>query len=219
MHFMKEKAVEFSYQARYFQVGEINASTKQIILAIHGYGQQAKYFIKKFKCLEPHNVCVIAPEGLSRFYLEGFSGRVGATWMTKEDRLTDIKNYISYLNQLYEEIKETIPTSAKISLLGFSQGSATVSRWAINGKVPFTKMVLWAGIFPPDMNFEEAKNIFEDKDIHYVYGLNDPYINKEKLQEMDKLSKQLGLKPIVTKFEGDHVIEEDTLKTIFLNNS
>ena len=36
----------------------------------------------------------MAPEGLSRFYLEGFSGKVGATWMTREDRLNDIDNYL-----------------------------------------------------------------------------------------------------------------------------
>ena len=37
---------------------------------MHGYGQLAEYFIRKFNVLEEQNICVIAPEGFSRFYLE-----------------------------------------------------------------------------------------------------------------------------------------------------
>jgi hypothetical protein len=67
---MEESDISFQFRARYYKLGEINAATRQIWFVLHGYGQLAQFFIKKFNTLTDHNVCVIAPEGLSRFYLE-----------------------------------------------------------------------------------------------------------------------------------------------------
>lgn len=75
----------------------------------------------------------MAPEALNRFYLEGFAGRVGATWMTKEERLQEIDDYVNYLNQLYKTILANTDTSEiTVNILGFSQGVATVCRWIAN---------------------------------------------------------------------------------------
>jgi hypothetical protein len=88
---MTQNELGFSFKARYSRLGEINDDTEQVWFVIHGYGQLAHYFIRKFALLENKNTCIIAPEGLSRFYVNelkegGFrnSDRVGATWMTKE---------------------------------------------------------------------------------------------------------------------------------------
>lgn len=212
------KYITFQYSARYFQLGELNNDTKEIVFVCHGYGQQAKYFIDKFKIIANDVRCVIAPEGLSKFYLEGFSGRVGATWMTKEDRLNEIENYIEYLDSLYAGIITKVPKRVKITLLGFSQGSATISRWAIRGRVSYSKLILWAGIFPPDMDFNSANKILRNKEIHYIYGTQDPFITETRLSEMSELSKRLDLSPTITTFEGKHEIDEKTLKNIFINN-
>src|SRR5689334_7771778 len=104
---MRQQEITFNFKARYYKLGEINSSTKAIWFVLHGYGQLAQYFLRKFRILEKYNICVIAPEGLSRFYLENItspsgrnSDRVGATWMTKENRLMDIEHYIQYLNTI-----------------------------------------------------------------------------------------------------------------------
>ena len=68
---MEQKNVDFEFRARYFQIGSLSPSTKNVIFLLHGYGQQAKYFIRKFQILENAHTCLIAPEGLSRFYLQG----------------------------------------------------------------------------------------------------------------------------------------------------
>ncbi|UII29328.1 serine hydrolase family protein [Fulvivirga maritima] len=214
---MRQHSVKFGFEARYFQLGELNEHTKKIVFVLHGYGQQAKYFIRKFQGIENEDTCIIAPEGLSRFYLKGFSGRVGATWMTKEERLTDIANYISYLNQIYSNVLSIFPPSnlPNITLLGFSQGAATASRWAVNGLVSFDRLILWAGIFPPDMDFEKASMIIQNKEIHYVYGTEDPFITEERLTEMQTLSSRLEVSPKVTTFTGVHDIDPATLKDLF----
>ena len=38
--------------AKYFTLGELNENTETVWFVIHGYGQLAEYFIKKFKVLE-----------------------------------------------------------------------------------------------------------------------------------------------------------------------
>ena len=216
---MEEKFIEFEYKARYSQLGTLEPKTKNLIFVIHGYGQLSKYFIRKFNSLDNGDNCIIAPEGLSRFYLEGFSGRVGATWMTKEDRETDIANYVNYLNALYVSIKNNISPNTKISIIGFSQGSATVSRWVSTNIIPFDQLVLWAGIFPPDMNFTTTSQILQGKKITYVYGENDPFITKDRLDEMKQLSTRLDVTPEIITFSGDHNINEDVLRQIFIDNS
>jgi predicted esterase len=212
---MTEKQIEFTYKARYYKLGEISASTKQVWFVLHGYGQLAQFFIKKFNVLEDHGIVVIAPEGLSRFYLEELqttgrkNNRVGATWMTRENRLMDIENYIQFLNILFEtEMKGSqIPTT----VLGFSQGSATASRWVIDGNITFTRLILWAGILPPDMNFETGSQVLQNKQIHLVYGTRDPFLTDTRFAEMKTLTQKLNARVNITTFDGEHDIDKPTL--------
>jgi predicted esterase len=212
---MTESQISFNFNARYYKQGEISPATKQVWFVIHGYGQLAKYFIKKFNVLEEQGIVVIAPEGLSRFYMEELqtsgrkNNRVGATWMTSENRLMDIGNYIQYLNAMYEtEIKNH---SIPITVFGFSQGSATASRWVIDGHIKFNRLILWAGILPPDMNFETGSHVLHDKEIHFVYGTQDPFVTDSRFAEMKELTLKLNTQVTVHTFEGGHEIDEATL--------
>jgi predicted esterase len=212
---MEQHEISFQFKARYFKLGEINPDTKQVLFVIHGYGQLAKYFIRKFDSL-PGNICVIAPEGLSRFYLESFepgsgrrNDRVGATWMTKENRLMDIDNYVEYLTSIYDyELKQRdIP----VTILGFSQGSATASRWALSNQVRFKRLILWAGLFPPDMDFNNGKEILERKEVLFVYGKKDPFLTDERFKEMSSLSEKISPHAKKIEFAGEHEIDTPTL--------
>ena len=208
---MTEHGISFSFQARYFKLGEISPNTEQVWFVLHGQGQLASFFIRKFRALQENKICVIAPEGLSHYYLDGYAGRVGSTWMTKENRLMDIENYIQYLNTIY--IKELTGTGfiGKTTLLGFSQGAATASRWAMDGKINFNRLILWGGIFPPDMDFEKGHELLNEKETYLVYGKSDPFLTDDKFAEMRNLSERLQIKPIEITFDGQHDIDEKTL--------
>ena len=101
---MQEHTLTVDFKARYYTLGQLNKDTRQIWFVFHGYGQLARYFIRKFAILTNQQILVIAPEGLSRFYIEKVESsgrpndRVGASWMTKENRTVDIENYLHYLN-------------------------------------------------------------------------------------------------------------------------
>ncbi len=214
---MQELQVTFNFQARYFKLGEINQHTRAVWFVLHGYGQLAKYFLTKFKALTDHGVCVIAPEGLSRFYMEDVNtrnqtgnNRVGATWMTRENRLMDIDNYIMFLNTIYKTEIHSNP-ALPVTLLGFSQGAATASRWAVQNSIDYNRLILWSGIFPADMDFEKSKEILKIKQVCQVYGSKDPFLTDSRIGEMRRLSEKLGVKSDPLVFDGGHEIHEETL--------
>ena len=55
-------------------------------VVLHGYGQLAADFIEPFGAVVTPERCVVAPEALSRFYVDGLESHeeVGASWMTRE---------------------------------------------------------------------------------------------------------------------------------------
>ncbi|MFN4234350.1 MAG: alpha/beta hydrolase [Bacteroidia bacterium] len=205
--------IHINYKARYFTYGNLSDTTKNIWFVCHGYGQLAEYFIRKFYILNPDENFVIVPEGLHRFYLNGHSGRVGASWMTKEDRLTDIENYIQFLDSVYfENVKNT---KAKIILLGFSQGAATASRWAAMGKSKIDKLILWAGVFPPDLPFENCLNKINQLNPLLVIGNKDEFISAEEMQEKIKWLDSEKINYQLHTFEGKHDIDGNVLIDIY----
>lgn len=220
---METGTLSFNFKARYFKLGEINTATQQVWFVLHGYGQLAEYFLRKFRPLERPEICVIAPEGLSRFYLEdvnkrsqGGSQRVGATWMTRENRLMDIDNYLNYLHAIYQQEVGT-RTDLKVTILGFSQGAATASRWALENKVHFNRLILWAGIFPEDMDFQRGHEVLSSKVVELVYGTQDPFLNDERLVHMRTLTEKLKVEASVKTFAGGHEIEEATLLSLAMS--
>lgn len=201
-------------KARYFTLGTLHSKTPAVWLVCHGYGQLASYFIRHFQPLTEAGHYVIAPEGLSRFYLQGFSGRVGASWMTKEDRQTDIDNYVQYLSDVYQAA--TNGTDIPLHLLGFSQGVATISRWALLSGVPFQQLVLWAGVFPPDLPIELPTAVLTKRKVSVVYGTSDPFLEQARIEEQLLLLKSRGITPEVISFDGKHEISESVLTSYFI---
>lgn len=207
--------IHISGQARYFTLGECNSQTPAIWLVCHGYGQLAPYFIKNFEILARAGHFIVAPEGLSRFYLQGTSGRVGASWMTREERQTDIHNYVAYISAVYEQVIEE--QQAPVNLLGFSQGVATISRWAMLSGKAFQHLVLWAGVFPPDLPMELSAETLINRKVSIVYGKEDPYVSDKVIEDQVQVFKQLNVEPSIIPFSGKHEISAEVLKSCFVD--
>ena len=214
---MSLQYINFSFKARFASLGHIEKSNSHIWFVLHGYGQLAPYFIKKFEPITDLNTLVIAPEGLSRFYLEDVTkrvatgnNRVGATWMTREDRLVDIENYLQYLTSVFQHVKKFSP-NASVTLVGFSQGAATATRWAQQNPQFFKRLILWAGILPEDLSLSESNQHFKSLPLHIVYGTNDPFLTDEQLMQQQTIETKTGLKAEITTFTGGHEIDKETL--------
>ncbi|HEX8426054.1 phospholipase [Hymenobacter sp.] len=205
--------------ARYFQLGEVSAATRQVWFVCHGYGQLAAYFIRHFAALSAADptLVVVAPEGLSRFYLQGPNngqGRIGATWMTREDRLIEIEDYVGYLNQLADTLLTQVPSEVRVTVLGFSQGAATVSRWLARAHFRPARLVLWAGAFPPDMEFTVATQLMRNLPVTLVCGDEDEFIKPAGVEKQREFLWSLGVEPEVVHFVGKHTLDANVLQQL-----
>lgn len=194
---------------RYFTHGSPEKA-EHLVFVLHGYGQLAEFFIRKFHHLSD-NYFIVAPEGMHRFYLTGTSGRVGASWMTREERETDIQDNIHWLDQLDQEINSKYSFKKK-HLVGFSQGGATAVRWQYLGNFHADQLVIWASIFPPDLELvNEIQNSPKSQN-YFVVGNEDEFYSKEQQQELLTFYTSKGFNS--TTYEGKHDIEPQTLKKI-----
>ena len=202
--------------ARYQQLGELSPATTQLWLVLHGYGQLAEYFIRHFAPLhaaDPAGTVIVAPEALSRFYLTGTGGRVGASWMTKADRLAEIDDQADYLTTLLSHLRLSCPPTARLTVLAFSQGTATASRWLVREATRWRpdQLVLWAGDFPADIDAGAARQLLTGLPVALVCGDQDEYVSLAKLQEQADTLRQHGADVNIHSFTGGHALNPDLL--------
>lgn len=209
---MIKKTLQIEKKARYFQLGNPGNDTSIVWVVLHGYGMLSEFFIQKFKKLENKNTLILAPEALNRFYIDTNYGRVGASWMTKDERQDDIKENIKYLNSLMDQIiKEIGHNRFKINVLGFSQGGATACRWLFKSGLKFENLIMWAGDIPKDTLTEENRLKWNDMNTHLVMGKKDELINEEMKAKFLKLVTEYKLDYKLTLYDGDHRIYPDVL--------
>ncbi len=192
---------------RFYTLGDLESSSK-LLFVLHGYGQLPEYFIRKFQFLVDKGYFIVAPEGLHRFYLEGTSGRVGASWMSREARLDDIADNLNYLKALTQKFTNQKLFDRTI-LLGFSQGGATASRYYSKYPDLFERCILWASIFPEDISLPDI-----DKSMKYqfVVGMKDPYFTSDSIQKFISEYQQNGIETYT--FDGVHTIENELLNQL-----
>jgi len=200
--------------ARYQQLGEPTTATRQLWLVLHGYGQLAEYFVRHFASLhasDPAGTVIVAPEALSRFYLQHHGGRVGASWMTSADRLTEIADQRAYLDDLLGSVLFDCPPGVRVTVVGFSQGTATASRWlaAAAGRWRPHQLVLWAGDFPADAL--PAPTLLAGLPIALVRGDRDEFVSHEAFQHQAELLQAAGALVTTHTFEGGHTIHQPLL--------
>lgn len=201
---IEEREVSFQFKAPYYTRNNYTAQTKRIWLAFHGYGQLTRYFIRKFDQLDPQENFIIAPQGLNKAYLEGFSGRVGANWMTKENRLVDIQNQYTYISAVLQHTGVDL-SDKELIYFGFSQGVATMSRFAAHARLPFSKMIFWAGGFPPELESNHFNFLNGSEKFSYYTGLQDPFLEPGMMDDMkQRISAVMSKKPDLITFEGKH---------------
>ena len=209
---MIKKTLQIEKKARYFQLGNPGNDTSIVWVVLHGYGMLSEFFIQKFKKLENKNTLILAPEALNRFYIDTNYGRVGASWMTKDERQDDIKENIKYLNSLMDQIiKEIGHNRLKINVLGFSQGGATACRWLFKSGLKFENLIMWAGDIPKDTLTEENRLKWSNMNTHLVMGKKDELINEEMKAKFLKLVTDYKLDYKLTLYDGDHRIYPDVL--------
>lgn len=206
-HISVERSMRYSLR-------RASKETKILVYVLHGYGQLASYFLRKLDTVLPETVTFVAPEGMHRFYLQGNSGRVGASWMTKEARELDIAENTRALDRLHGELTETFRPE-KILVIGFSQGGATATRWIANGVIRPNGFVSWASVFPPDIATIATEELNPMMKKWFVLGTEDPYfdVTNAELACADYETKQFT----VLRFEGQHDLNAPLVEQLIMN--
>ena len=216
---IQEHHLSTARTARYYTLGPPAGAAREIWFVLHGYGQLAGRFLRAFEPLDDGTRCLVAPEGLSRFYLEsGGAGRahdtVGASWMTREDRLTDIADYVRYLDTLSVDVQRERDNAGGVCVLGFSQGTATAARWLAQGTARADRLVLYGGEVPPDLDLAAARPRWERMTLTLAVGSEDPYITPKVLARDEARLREHGIPFRVERFEGGHEIRADVLQRV-----
>ncbi len=212
---MTEHHLSVRRTARYFTLGPTAATAREVWIVLHGYGQLAARFLRHFAPLDDGGRCIIAPEGLSRFYAEaGRNDKIGASWMTREDRLAEIDDYVRYLDALYDEVVRGEDAAARVAVLGFSQGTATASRWLALGNARAGRLILWGGEVPPDLDLAAARDRWQKTDVTLVVGSGDRFITSKVLARDEQRLREHGIAFRVERFDGGHEIRPDVLERL-----
>ena len=197
--------------AHFYTIGDIEAPITDLWIVCHGYGQLAKTFLEEFQCLEKSGRLIVAPEGLSRFYWGGFTGPIVSSWMTSGNRLDEIDDYCNWLDSIYEEFVKNLQSNGRITLLGFSQGTATAMRWLHARQPRIDQLILWAGMTPEDISYLPLQDYFQNIEKHFVYGQEDKFITKERMDWQLQFLKAQQLDFDIIPFSGKHHLEDATL--------
>lgn len=215
----EERHIAVTRTARYYLLGTPSGTTSDVWFVCHGYGQLASDFIREFECIANPSRVIVAPEALSRYYIStapafhGPDAKIGATWMTREDREAEIGDYVAYLDDLYDEIMGEIGhRDVSVTVVGFSQGGATANRWLTRGGSHVDRLIMWGALLATDSDLNHAAAFFRDTALHIVYGTRDQFAEEGMIAGYEKMLTEKGIPFSVTSFEGGHRMDRDTLR-------
>ena len=214
-----ERHLRVQRTARLFFLGDPGRDTRELWVACHGYGQLASSFASALEPLRADHRVVVAPEALSRFYLDdpakrhGPDSPIGASWMTREDREREITDYVEYLDAVVDAVVAESSRALRVTGLGFSQGAATVSRWASLGKTKLARVIIWGGTMPHDLPANGAA-LFRGAEVVLVGGRKDRLATPEAMERDKTTLAELGIEARLLWHDGGHALSSSVLREI-----
>ncbi|MDT0630279.1 esterase [Rubrivirga sp. S365] len=213
--------------ARYAVLGPEDGPVDEVWMACHGYGQLATYFARHFEgALRPGRL-VVVPEALSRFYVtEGgrrVGERVGASWMTREDREAEIADTVRYLDDVFVAAcarADADPRAVRLGGMGFSQGTSTVVRWLAYSPLIQSRerragrLVLWGGALPHDLDLGEHAPWLNAADLRLVAGDRDSFATPGRILKEERRLTDAGVAYESTSFSGGHRLHDRLLADV-----
>lgn len=205
---------------RYALIGAEPQRARRLWFALHGYGQLAARFLRPFDGIVPPDTCVVAPEGLNRFYRDQPRGdgshlqHVGATWMTREGRDDDIADTMRWLYGVYDDVRRLGGDEMPVGVLAFSQGVATATRWISSGFVRPQAFCVWAGTPASEVDDESMQTALHAADVTLVAGDADPFVTAESRETLLERLRRWNPSARAVSFSGDHRLHPETLRAL-----
>ncbi|APY00437.1 alpha/beta hydrolase [Lacinutrix venerupis] len=202
-----QKEIFYTTTKPYSTLNKLTEKTKNVWFVCHGMGYLSKYFIKYFKNLNTEENYIIAPQAPSLYYQKGFK-HVGASWLTKENTLTETENIMSYFDAVLAE--EKIPNHINLIVLGYSQGVSVATRYIKNRQLQCAQLVLHSGGIPKELVANDFKHL--KAKVSLIYGTEDEYLNEERIAyETSRANELFGKDVNIIAFKGKHVVNVDII--------
>ena len=208
--------------ARVALLGPPAPGVRELWYVLHGYGQLAATFLEDLRAIDDGTRLIVAPEALSRFYEGDVQARlhkdaaVGASWMTREDRESEIADYLGYLDTLHATMLAAVggDTPPAVTVLGFSQGGATAARWVASGRVSAARLVVWGSQFPPELNLADPAAPLRRAQTTLVIGTKDIFATPKIVAKETARLSDAGFSYRFVTFEGGHRLDDNTLRAL-----
>lgn len=209
---INEKEVSYQTTNTYSTLNTYSDKTKNVWVVFHGIGYLSKYFMKYFRHLNQQENYIIAPQAPSKYYLNGKYEHVGASWATRENTEMEIQNVLGYLDEIYK--KEDFENAPNLILFGYSQGVSVVSRWVARRKIKCSQMIFNSGRLPNELTPQDF-TFMENTRISFVYGTEDPFVNREFLESEEKRIRELFPKNLkFIPFDGGHEVNKEIISKL-----
>ncbi len=215
--------------ARYDLRVEPGARTTELWVGLHGYGQLAPAFADELAPISRPGRALLCPEALSHFYTHHGKREIGASWMTSLGREYEILDQVTYLDALWEDVVEDVMEndgqaaeneagashpSMETTVIGFSQGCPTATRWLGNGQFTAQRLILWGGDHARDLTEEEWEALRQTGEIILVAGENDRIVAPERLQEAEADLTSAGCNARLITHAGAHHLDAAVLASL-----
>ncbi|MEM9648012.1 MAG: esterase [Bacteroidota bacterium] len=209
-----EKTVSYTTKNTYETLNTITPKTRNIWLVFHGIGYLSRYFIKHFGALDAEENYIIAPQAPSKYYLKNEYKYVGASWLTKENTVSETENVLKYVDAVFQA--EGLPSDINLVLFGFSQGVSVATRWMVQRQIKCSALILYAGGIPNELKKENLEFVDWDlTQVKIVFGDSDEFLNqKRRAMELDKIESLFQGKAELITFKGGHEIKPELIKTL-----
>ncbi|ULC57977.1 esterase [Flaviramulus sp. BrNp1-15] len=206
-----EKEISYTSIKPYNTLNSLTKKTKNVWFVCHGMGYLSRYFIQYFKGLNTDENYIIAPQAPNTYYQGKDFKHVGASWLTRENTKTEIKNILEYFNAILNA--ENIPEDVNLIVFGYFQGVSVASRFVAKKQMQCSQLVLHSGGIPKELKSDDFK--FLKAKVSLIYGDKDEYITKERLEYENTRAKELFGKDVtIINFDGVHEVNTKIINNL-----
>jgi predicted esterase len=142
--------------ARYYSLGEPGPDIRHVWFCLHSHNESVDGFATQLRPLDTPERLLILPEGLARFdqpaAVATDAGSPMAAWFASDATEYDLPDVAQYLENLAAQVLAACPPETTITVLGHGHGAAAACRWLANSRLHYDRLVLYAAVFPPEIN-------------------------------------------------------------------
>lgn len=195
------------------------SAVRALWVVLHGYGHLAADFLAGFDAADDAAHRIVAPEALSRFYAPRGGdvsvaahreAPVGASWMTREDRLEEIADHLEWITRACADAARDLDPGVPLTVLGFSQGATAASRWVASGRFPVRRLICWGQTIAPELDLGPGTPLRRARTT-LVIGDRDGFIPPGAVATERARLDAAGFPHEVITFAGGHRLDDATL--------